>query len=96
MSRAAAPDYRDTFDVIAANVKRIRGRKMMDQQALARAAGVARETVSRIETSKNFSVRSLVKIARALGIDPEDLFLTDEDRAEITYKQKRLWEKLNI
>jgi transcriptional regulator with XRE-family HTH domain len=96
MGRSVDPDCEATLKTIASNVKRIRGQKVMDQETLAQAAGLSRETVSSIESGKNFSVQSLIKIAKAFGIDPADLFLTDEDRAEVSYKTKLLMDKIKI
>jgi len=37
----------------------------------------------------------LFKIAEALGEEPADLFLTEKDREDITYKTKVLFDRLS-
>lgn len=86
----------ETLNVVAGNIRRLRGLKNMDQDLLAKAAEVSRATISAAETGSPVNLQSLIKIAHALGVGPADLFLTDEDRAEVTYKLKLLTDRLKI
>jgi transcriptional regulator with XRE-family HTH domain len=58
-------------------------------------ACVSRSTIQVIEKSENISLVYLLKIAEALGIEPGDLFLTEKDREDITYKTKILFDRLS-
>jgi transcriptional regulator with XRE-family HTH domain len=64
-------------DDYSVNGRRIRGyrqRKMWRQEDLAREAGVQAGSVSRIETGVHRpQLRTVGKIAKALGVDPDDL-----------------------
>lgn len=64
----------------------------MKQQDLAKKAGVSRSTLSNIENGKSIELDNLLRIAEALGIPPEDLFLTNEDRQDISYRTKLIVE----
>lgn len=57
-------------------LKELRGALGLSQAALARAAGVPRATIGAIEygTSKNPAYTTVIQIARALGVDPSELF----------------------
>lgn len=72
--------------VIGTNIKSRRG--VMKQQDLAAKAGVSRSTLSNIENGKSIELDNLLKIAMALEVDPADLFLTDKDRQDISYRTK--------
>ena len=65
----------------------------MKQQDLAKKAGVSRSTLSNIENAKSIELDNLLKIAKALKIEPADLFLTDEDQ-KMTYKAKLFWKTI--
>lgn len=80
-------------EVISKNIIRLRGKGMI-QKALAKKAGVSKETIIAIENGRIINLESLIKIADALGVSPADLFITDEDRAEVTWKLKMLADKL--
>lgn len=67
------------------HLRRIRRAKDITQAALASAAGVDMTTVSDIERGKNRrpSYETVVRLARALGVEPSDLFtVTDQDAPE--------------
>lgn len=68
-------------DIIAVNVRRIRG--AMTQEDFAKKVGVSRTTIIRIESRKNFEIRSLLKIAEAFKLYPFGLCMTDEERARV-------------
>ena len=78
--------------IIGHNIKRLRG--SVSQDELAKKAGVSRSTIQAIERGKSVGLDKILKIAEALDINPADLFLTEEDRSEVTYKAKLFWEKL--
>ncbi len=73
-----------------AGINIIRKRGQLSQQALADKAGVSRSTIVKIEAGKNISLENLLKIAKALGVEPGDLFLSDDEKIEVTYKFKKL------
>jgi len=79
-----------------AGINIIRKRGQLSQEALADRAGVSRSTIVKIEAGKNISLKSLLKISKALGVEPGDLFLSDEDKADITYKFKLLVDMFSI
>ena len=79
------------LDVLAENIKRLRGR--ITQKELARKAGVGKSTVNAIEQGRAISLEKLLKIAKALDVHPSDLFISEEDRREVSYKHKLLIDK---
>ena len=68
--------------VIAENVRRLRGK--MTQVQFAQTAGISNSTLQKIEAGKSVELDNLLRVAKALNINPADLFLSDEDRNEIT------------
>lgn len=58
------------------SLRAFRNAKSMSQADLAEAAGVDQTTISTIEVGKNQnpSWETVVRLARALGVAPEDLF----------------------
>ena len=84
----------EIFSVVGANIIRLRTGAGMSQKELAAKAGAGRSTILAIESGKRCNLANLVKIADALGVSPADLFLTNQDRDEITYKAKLLCDKL--
>jgi DNA-binding Xre family transcriptional regulator len=74
--------------ILAINVRRRRGD--MTQQELAKAADISQTAVERIESRKPITLQTLLKIAHALKVEPGDLFLSEQDRQEITLKSKKL------
>jgi len=79
------------LEVIANNIKRLRGR--MSQKDLAKKAGIGKSTVNAIEQGRPISLEKLLKIAETLGVHPGDLLLSEEDKTEATYRFKKLMEK---
>ena len=68
----------DIYDIIAANIKKNRKRANITQAELADLTEYSHEFIRRIEApngKKDFSVDTLVQIARALNIKMEDLFI---------------------
>ena len=68
----------DTYDIIAANIKKNRKKANLTQAELADLTEYSHEFIRRIEApniKKYFSIDTLVQIARALNIKIEDLFI---------------------
>jgi len=62
---------------IGGRIRELRGRKGFSQKQLAIRAGVSRNTIVRTETGETVPSSALiVKIARALGAEPGDLFVS--------------------
>jgi len=80
--------------IVGDNVRRLRGK--MSQSELAKKAGVSRSTVQKAEKGISIEFDHILQIARALKVHPTDLFLTDDDRKEITYKTKLIMDRLKI
>ena len=94
MPRKATIDegVQDIYRAIGGNIFRRRG--TMTQQDLAGLARVSRSTIEGAEKGLGCSLESLIKIAKALGCKPQDLFITDEDRKEVSYAHVMLMEKM--
>lgn len=58
---------------VGARVKALRNLRFLTQEELARKAGISTRTLQAIESGKSPRPSSARKIARALGITPEDL-----------------------
>ena len=82
------------FNIVGANIIRLRTGAGMSQKELATKAGAGRSTILAIESGRRCNLTMLIKIACALGVSPADLFLTPSDHREITYKTKLLVEKI--
>jgi len=80
--------------IVGENVRRLRGK--MSQAELAKKAGVSRSTVQKAEKGISIEFDNILRIALALEVHPTDLFLTDDNRKEITYKTKLIMDKLKI
>lgn len=65
---------------IANNLKLLRGKQGMSQEALADRAGLHRTQLSAIERGRtNITLESLVSLAAALGVDEIDLLMEREE-----------------
>jgi len=82
------------FNIVGANIIRLRTGAGMSQKELATKAGVGRSTILAIESGRRCNLTMLIKIAGALDVSPADLFLSPSDHKEITYKTKLLIEKI--
>jgi transcriptional regulator with XRE-family HTH domain len=83
----------EVVTIIGKNIERMRGG--MSQEDLARKAGIGRTTIHNIEAGKRIiRLENLVKIADVLGVKPEDLFISDFDRGEISYRGKLVLEQI--
>jgi transcriptional regulator with XRE-family HTH domain len=61
-------------EIVGANVRRLRKAKGLTQEQLAHEAGVAMRYVAGVERAEeNPSLKFLVKIAEALGVEPATL-----------------------
>lgn len=65
--------------VVAPRLRSWRQRKALTLRELAAHAGVAFTTIHRIESGKPAELRTLRKLAAALGIEPADLMKEDRD-----------------
>lgn len=59
-------------------LKKARLAAEMTQEALSALAGVSRVTIARIESGSTASVRTLLRLARALGCQMEQLLDTED------------------
>ena len=76
------PDYIETLEIIALNVKKFREKKGFSQLNLALEAECSRTQISRIENRDvNPSIFTLSKIARALDKKTSDLFIIKDKEA---------------
>ncbi len=74
--------------VIAANIKKLRASMKLTQAKLAKKAGLPRATVALLESRRgNPSIKSVVAVARAMGVGVDDLM--SEERASATTFVKR-------
>jgi transcriptional regulator with XRE-family HTH domain len=65
----------DVKRLLARNVRRLRNSRGLSQSELATDAGAPQRLISNVETGKvNVTVRTVAKIAAALGVHPRDLF----------------------
>lgn len=62
------------LQVLGDSVKHWREQRKLTQSELAKASGLNRETIVRLEAAEPSRVESLVRIAGALGIAPVELF----------------------
>lgn len=60
-------------------IKEMREKKNMTQEELSDRSGVSRATISSLEngSSRSTTTKTLMRIARALGIPVEELFFTE-------------------
>jgi transcriptional regulator with XRE-family HTH domain len=66
--------------VLGENIRRLRKDRGLTQEHLAHEAGVAMRYVAGIERAEeNVSLRYLVKLADALGVEPADLLTRDSE-----------------
>lgn len=63
------------MDIIAQNVKALREKANLSQEALAEKMSLSREFINRVENGKeNFSLKSLLMLAIIFDIKPQDFF----------------------
>ena len=74
MSRAASDPEGADLRALAAAVRGLRANRQVSQEQLSLAAGLHRNYVGRLERAElSPTFEPLVAIARALGVDPEEL-----------------------
>jgi len=83
------------FRIIGDNIRRLRVESGMSQKELAKKAEVGNSAIQATEAGKEITLTNLIKIAKALGVEPPDLFISDKDREEISYKHKLFMEKIS-
>lgn len=77
-------------------VRRLRNEKFMTQKRLAEAAGVSKQTITRMETGSNIAhFDTIVKVAGALDVDPGVLTEYRADSRMSEENRRKVDEKLN-
>jgi transcriptional regulator with XRE-family HTH domain len=72
---------RQVGEILAVNLKQLRGDKGWKQQDLADKSGLGLETIKRLETNTiGFSKQTITQLAEALGVTEARLFLDPETR----------------
>jgi transcriptional regulator with XRE-family HTH domain len=89
------PRLLEVYRIIGDNISRRRGTKKMSKKKLAEISGVSRSTIIGAEDGLGCSLEKLTMIAGALGCEVQDLFVTEKDREEISYKQVLFWKKMS-
>lgn len=84
---------KEVLRVIGNNIIRLRGHKM-SQDDLAAKSGVSRSTIAAAESGEPITLQNLIRIADALGVKPEDLFITEEDRNRVSKMTVMLLDKV--
>ena len=68
----------DIRDVLAKNLKRLRSARHINQEQLAEAVGVSKETIAKTETRQNWlGAENLNRIIEYFDIEPSELFASD-------------------
>lgn len=78
--------------IVAANIRNRRG--SMTQEELAKKAGVSRTVVQRAESGLSIQFDNLLRIAHALGVEPSDLCLTEDEHRAFNFKTKKIVDAL--
>ena len=73
----------ELIEVVAGRVKELRRAAGLEEQELARRAGISLQTVSNLETGRlrDLKLSTLSKIAAALSVSPEELLSPVDRRA---------------
>ena len=67
-------------EVDGARLRRLRRERALSQRDLSRITGIAFDTISRLETSKQRAQpRTIRKLADALGVEPKELMKGEND-----------------
>jgi len=90
--KVSSPRLIELYAIIGHNIQRLRG--TMTQKEVGEKAGVTRGTINAIENGQGCTLATLIQIADGLGISPANLFITDEQRKEVSYLHILLMEKL--
>lgn len=63
------------YDIISANIKKLRTEAKLSQEKMAEKLNCSREFISRVENKKErVSLNMLLKIAELFNVNPKDLF----------------------
>ncbi|MCF8082882.1 MAG: XRE family transcriptional regulator [Deltaproteobacteria bacterium] len=74
---------------IGGRIKKLRIERMLTQEALAQEAGLTKGYLSKIENSENSPpVSTLLTLAKALGVDINDIFSEEATTTSITHTHK--------
>lgn len=87
-----SPRLIEIFATIGNNIRRLRG--IMTQNEIAQKAGLTRGTINAIENGQGCTLATLIQIADGLGISAANLFITDDQRKEVSFQHVLLMEKL--
>ena len=79
-------DYR-IDETVAYNVRALRLKKQMAQQALADRAGLSKQTISNIEKGLGATSKHLESIAQSLGVPPLLLYREPEKDVDVRFKR---------
>ena len=74
-------------ETVAHNVRALRLKKQMSQQALADRAGLSKQTISNIEKGLGATSKHLESIAQSLGIPPLLLYNEPERNEDVRFKR---------
>ena len=66
--------YVTLYEKLGKRIKNLRRKKGLSQEKLAAEAGLHRAYMWEVEKGRNISIKTAYKIARALGIDLQELF----------------------
>lgn len=75
---------KEIAELIGENLAKARGG--MKKTDLQKKSGVHPNTIRAIEKGKSFNFQTIVKLADALGISLSDLFISDSERKDVSYK----------
>jgi transcriptional regulator with XRE-family HTH domain len=87
-----SPRLIEIYATIGNNIRRLRG--TMTQNEIAQKAGITRGTINAIENGQGCTLATLIQIADGLGISAANLFITDDQRKEVSFQHILLMEKL--
>ncbi len=77
-------------------VRELRNRKLMTQKRLSKAAGVSKQTITRMETGANVAhFDTIQKVANALDVEPGALIEYRADSRMSEENQRRVEDKLS-
>ena len=74
-------------ETVAYNVRALRLKKQMSQQALADRAGLSKQTISNIEKGLGATSKHLESIAQSLGVPPLLLYKEPEKDVDVRFKR---------
>jgi len=87
-----SPRLIEIYATIGNNIRRLRG--IMTQNEIAQKAKLTRGTINAIENGQGCTLATLIQIADGLGISAANLFITDDQKKEVSFQHILLMEKL--